>query len=328
MENKINVVCPNCGVGLTIEKKSITSAKERIEALKNAGVDVSNLFAMTGANGGDFIASNRNGNLEILSDDDPIFQYLATSGTVPNRKLFRRWVMAQMFHMLSVKNGATNEPIGFTNILHRRGYEYSWKQLQDELYAQVKMHQHDDIENFIDRNHFFNKRVAYAMAMHYIKELKKIVNNKKVKKCKGVPYVTIGGRHIFKADVHKKLYSPLLNLAWAINSSQNPEALFYAVQNFNKQREKLNWNTPQCPEWVDAYKGAGAYFTLQNMIRFHGCFLWNDENQRLSKSQSLVFLDQKAGEYAQEGWRLLGLLKKAITDNNIEIEAKVASWHQ
>lgn len=328
MENKINVVCPNCGVGLTIEKKSITSAKERIEALKNAGVDVSNLFAMTGANGGDFIASNRNGNLEILSDDDPIFQYLATSGTVPNRKLFRRWVMAQVFHMLSVKNGATNEPIGFTNILHRRGYEYSWKQLQDELYAQVKMHQHDDIENFIDRNHFFNKHVAYAMAMHYIKELKKIVNNKKVKKCKGVPYVTIGGRHIFKADVHKKLYSPLLNLAWAINSSQNPEALFYAVQNFNKQREKLNWNTPQCPEWVDAYKGAGAYFTLQNMIRFHGCFLWNDENQRLSKSQSLVFLDQKAGAYAQEGWRLLGLLKKAITDNNIEIEAKVASWHQ
>lgn len=328
MEKKINVVCPNCGVNLTIEKKPVASAKERIEALKNAGVDVSNLFAMTGANGGDFIASNRNGNLEILSDDDPIFQYLATSGTVPNRKLFRRWVMAQMFHMLSVKNGATNEPIGFTNILHRRGYEYSWKQLQDELYAQVKMHQHDDIENFIDRNHFFNKHVAYAMAMHYIKELKKIVNNKKVKKCKGVPYVTIGGRHIFKTDVHKKLYSPLLNLAWAINSSQNPEALFYAVQNFNKQREKLNWNTPQCPKWVDAYKGAGAYFTLQNMIRFHGCFLWNDENQRLSKSQSLVFLDQKAGTYAQEGWRLLGLLKKAITDNNIEIEAKVASWHQ
>ena len=328
MENKINVVCPNCGVNLTIEKKPVASAKERIEALKNAGVDVSNLFAMTGANGGDFVASNRNGNLEILSDDDPIFQYITTSGTVPNRKLFRRWVMAQMFHMLSVKNGATNEPIGFTNILHRRGYEYSWKQLQDELYAQVKMHQHDDIENFIDRNHFFNKHVAYAMAMHYIKELKKIVNNKKVKKCKGVPYVTIGGRHIFKTDVHKKLYSPLLNLAWAINSSQNPEALFYAVQNFNKQREKLNWNTPQCPKWVDAYKGAGAYFTLQNMIRFHGCFLWNDENQRLSKSQSLVFLDQKAGTYAQEGWRLLGLLKKAITDNNIEIEAKVASWHQ
>ena len=52
MEKKINVVCPNCGVNLTIEKKPVASAKERIEALKNAGVDVSNLFAMTGANGG------------------------------------------------------------------------------------------------------------------------------------------------------------------------------------------------------------------------------------------------------------------------------------
>lgn len=328
MEKKINVVCPNCGAGLTIEKKPIASAKERIEALKNAGVDVSNLFAMTGANGGDFIAISLHGNLEILSDDDPIFQHLTISGTVPNRKLFRRWVMAQMFHMLSVKNGATNEPIGFTNILHRRGYEYSWKQLQDELYAQVKMLQHNDANNFVARNRFFNQRVAYEMTMCYIKELKKFVNNKKVKKCKGIPYVTIGGRHIFKADVHKKLYSHLLNLAWKIKYAKSPVELFYAVQNFNKQREKLNWNTPQCPQWVDAYKGAGAYFTLQNMIRFHGCFLWNDENQRLSKSQSLVFLDKKAGEYAQEGWRLLGLLKKAITDNNIEIEAKMASWHQ
>lgn len=328
MEKKINVVCPNCGVNLTIEKKPVASAKERIEALKNAGVDVSNLFAMTGANGGDFIASNRNSNLEILSDNDPIFQHLTTSGTVPNRKLFRRWVMAQMFHMLSAKYRRTNEPIGFTNILHRRGYEYSWKQLQDELYAQAKMHQHDDIENFIARNHFFNKQVAYGMAMHYMTELDKFVNNKKVKKCKGIPYVTIGGRHIFQIDVRKKLYAPLYDLVWKIKYAENPMELFYAVHNFNERREKLNWNTTQCPEWVDAYKGSGAYFTLQNMIRFHGCFLWNDENQRLSKSQSLVFLDQKAGEYSQEGWRLLGLLKKAITDNNIEIEAKVASWHQ
>ena len=328
MEKKINVVCPNCGVNLTIEKKPVASAKERIEALKNAGVDVSNLFAMTGADGGDFIAISLHGSLEILSDNDPIFQHITTSGTVPNRKLFRRWVMAQMFHMLSVKYGGTNEPIGFTNILHRRGYEYSWKQLQDELYAQAKMHQHDDIENFIARNRFFNKQVAYGMAIHYMKELEKFVNNKKVKKCKGIPYVTIGGRHIFKTDVRKKLYAPLYDLIWKIKYAENPMELFYAVHNFNERREKLNWNTTQCPEWVDAYKGSGAYFTLQNMIRFHGCFLWNDENQRLPKSQSLVFLDQKAEEYAQEGWRLLGLLKKAITDNNIEIEQKMASWHQ
>lgn len=76
MEKKINVVCPNCGVNLTIEKKPVASAKERIEALKNAGVDVSNLFAMTGANGGDFIAIHLHGNLEILSDDDPISSIL------------------------------------------------------------------------------------------------------------------------------------------------------------------------------------------------------------------------------------------------------------
>lgn len=48
------------------------TAKERIEALRAAGVDVSHLFAMQGANGGECIASNKDGLLTMLDDDDPI----------------------------------------------------------------------------------------------------------------------------------------------------------------------------------------------------------------------------------------------------------------
>ena len=32
---------------------------------------------------------------------------------------------------------------------------------------------------------------------------------------------------------------------------------------------KLPHETPQCKAWIDAYKGAGAFYTMQNLIRFH-----------------------------------------------------------
>lgn len=84
-----NFTCPTCGTELAVAGKKITiadsyerqvkqvqlpkTAQERIEALRKAGVDVSCLFAMQGANGGDYVASNKNGKLSILEDNDPIF---------------------------------------------------------------------------------------------------------------------------------------------------------------------------------------------------------------------------------------------------------------
>ena len=46
--------CPECGTEFTLTANQ-TKAKERIEALKKAGVDVSELFAMQSADGLEFI---------------------------------------------------------------------------------------------------------------------------------------------------------------------------------------------------------------------------------------------------------------------------------
>ena len=95
------IVCPKCGTefeipehehvatGVVIGKDSgmgtivlkeaeapVTKAQKRLEALKDAGVDISSLFAMqTGE-----IARNDNGVLSVLSDDDPIFQSIIAGG--------------------------------------------------------------------------------------------------------------------------------------------------------------------------------------------------------------------------------------------------------
>ena len=204
MSNKkkeTKVLCPRCGTEFATPKKEFTTvatvigkdsglgivypavvaqdkpaktAQERIEALRNAGVDVNNLFAMKGANGDEYIASNKDGRLAILDDDDPIFDHIISQGTVPNR-LCRRWVMGQMFHMMSYTPYRSKEPVGVTYMIHSLGYEYQWKMLLNELHAQMKMEGRDAV-NFADRNRWFNTDVIVAMAEDYIAQLTKRIS--------------------------------------------------------------------------------------------------------------------------------------------------------
>ena len=105
------------------QKKLPKTAKERIEALRDAGVDVSHLFAMQGANGGEGVASNKDGKLVVLDDNDPLFERIIKQGTVPNPRLFRRWVMALMFLLMTALDYRTKQPMGVTALIHRMGYE-------------------------------------------------------------------------------------------------------------------------------------------------------------------------------------------------------------
>jgi hypothetical protein len=339
-----NFTCPACGTELAVAGKKITiadsyerqvkqvqlpkTAQERIEALRKAGVDVSCLFAMQGANGGDYVASNKNGKLSILEDNDPIFDNIIAQGTVPNRRLFRRFVMAQMFHMLSYTDYCSWEPVGVTEMIHRLGYEYQWKMLIDELHAQMKMERYDP-ENFADRNRWFNVKVVTAIAKDYIEQLEKYVDGLPVKKCKGIPYKRLGGRDIFVQDLNTKLYSPLRIAVRYIETAKNATQLYNTTKKFNDQRFKMKYETPQSKAWVDAYKGAGAFFTMQNLIRFHGCIAIDDMGRRLDKFQSLAFLSAKAEAYKDgDGWRLLAALKKMLDDNGIDIKKKMAQWRK
>lgn len=302
------------------------TAQQRIEALRNAGVDVSGMFAMKGANGGEYVASNQNGQLLILEENDPIFKQIIQQGTVPNRRLFRRWVMAQMFHMLSATSYNSDKPLGVTRMIHRLGYDYQWKMLLNELEAQVKMEKCDPV-NFADRNRWFNKDVAVAMAKDYIEQLRKMVDALAVKHCKKIPYKRIAGRNIFVSDLNAKLYSSLNIALSRIKNSKNIVQLYNTTKAFCEMRIRLKHDAHQCKAWVDSYKGAGAFFTMQNLIRFHNCTAIDDAGKRLNKPNSLIFIEQKAKMYSSgEGWRLLATMKKMLDDNNIDIKQKQAEW--
>ena len=84
------------------------------------------------------------------------------------------------------------------------------------------MMQNGDVDNFRDRNRWFNKRVVLDMAKDYIEKLKKRFEKLKLRKCKGVPYKRINGQNIFVDDFDKKVIKPLL---FAVHKIHMPKTL-------------------------------------------------------------------------------------------------------
>ena len=331
----LNIVTKNVEATAATKK---TKAQMRLEALKAAGVDVSKYFPL----GDDKLIKIENGAaVPVDMDDatiDAVGKQIVEGGYVSNWKLFRRWVMSQMFHML---RDMDKNYLSFNEVLQRKGYEYQWRMLENELYAQMKMCDHKDYENLKARNLWFNGYVACDMAKDYISKLRKYVDNNliyKVKKdkdgnkkktykhtCKGNPYIRLQNEDIFVADLERKVYTPLRNLANKMGAATTYKELYDAVREFNKNRKHLAWETKMSDAFINAYKGSGSYYTMRNLIMFHGArFL--KSGRKMSEVNSLKELESKAKSYDEQGWRMLGVLKQLISESNIDIQGKINEW--
>lgn len=348
--SEIKFNCPACGTELTVSAAETHNcgpqpstvqidelhvhipgvtrsnrAQAKIEALRAAGVNVSNLFSMQGADGSDVLVRRKGGFFQSVPDDDPIFAAIITGKTVPNRRLFRRWVMAQMFHMLTQKRYGEYRPMGFTEALNQKGYKYSWEMTVEEFRVQAKLFINDK-ENFAERNRWFNKEVAIAMAEHYIVQLENHIKTLKKRKCKGVPYVHLYKRDIFVSDLPAKVYRPLYHALDNIRGARTPQNLYSALAKFHSEIKKtwLAYGTPQSPAFKDAYKGVGAFYTLKNLILFHGYVFPTAPTANLSMVSLYGYMNDKA----LEGYKMLGILKEFLETNHINIEAKMAEWRK
>lgn len=331
----LNIVTKNVEATAATKK---TKAQMRLEALKAAGVDVSKYFPL----GDDQLIKIENGAaVPVNMDDatiDAVGKKIVEGGYVSNWKLFRRWVMSQMFHMLRQME---TDKLTFNEVLQRKGYEYQWRMLENELYAQVKMSEHGDFDNVGSRNRWFNGDVASDMATDYISKLRSYVDNNliwNVKKdkdgnekkaykhtCKGNPYVRLQNKDIFVSDLEKKVYTPLREIANEMAAVATYKQLYAVVRKFNKNRKHLDWNTKQADAFITAYKGSGAYYTMRNLVMFHGARFLKG-GRKMSEAASLKELESKAKSYDEQGWRMLGVLKQLIKESGIDIQGKINEW--
>lgn len=338
METK--VFCPKCGAEVKISKhehvvsNAVVIGKDsnlgnvflqleddRKARLEARGIDTSKYFSIASPKGDDVLMKwNDNGMPEKVDDNDPVIVAIKKAGNVPNRRLFRRWVMAQMFEGLSFESRWWGE--GFTGWMKLHGYHYTWKMVLQEFRVQMVLAQKDE-ENFRMRNRWFSKEnTAIAMCEDYFDQFRDYVDRREVHKCKRVPYKKIGSRNVFLSDIESKLFLPLKKAMYKVRQASTPQELYYAMRSFYLVMPLKNRNFKQCYEWQDAYKGSGAYFTMRNLIMFHGanyvdCSGYNESLRKLD-------------EYAKDcyGYEMLGALKEMIRQNGIDIKAKMEEWRK
>ena len=309
---------------------------ERMAKLNNAGINTGKYFTLDvseaiPAGAKIHIVVDEQGNYvpKIVSDtnNSPVIEQIIEDGYVRNTKLHRRFVMAQMFHMLNWVS-YDGKHRGYNEYLKKMyDYKYTFDMMLEEIRVLSKLEVRD-AGSFIERSHFFNKVVVAAVLKDYLEKLQAHVNALPSKNCKGVPYKTVKGVHIFDADLEKKLYRPIRDRIWKVNSARSYAQIHRELVAFMRHDfVKLPYNTTKSKAWVDAFKGAGAYYTLKNLIMFHDCKILA-HYAFYTTEESMAILKQKLDEYKGEGWRMFALMKKVIEDNNFDFYERMRELNQ
>lgn len=293
---------------------------ERMEKLNAMGINTGKYFTIPLENGGSVtVIIDENGN--PVKVNDVIATQIIEDGYVRNTKLHRRFVMAQMFQGLNYKS-YDGRKIGYNEWLKRHGLKYAFEMMLEEIRVLGKL-ENKDMETFVERAHFFTKDVIVKTMEDYVTELVKHIENLPSKNCKGIPYKRIKGSNIFVVDIDKKVYAPFRSDIHAIKYARSYNDLYRIVKTFMKKMISLPYNTPKSKAWIDAYKGEGAFYTLKNLVMFHGCGI--EVNGHMVYGASAVsVLNKRLNEYKGEGWRMFALMNKVIKDNGINTKTHIA----
>ena len=294
---------------------------ERMEKLNQAGINTNKYFSVDLDNGTTIHLIIDEENMTCRQVKDPVMSQIIEDGYVRNTKLHRRFVMAQMFHMLNYVSYDGKES-GFNACLKNMyGYHYTLDMMLEEVKVISKLETRD-VESFNERIHFFTKNVVVDVLCDYVEKLQNYVDELPTKNCKGVPYKRVKGINIFVDDLKKRLYNPMQNKISRMMLSDSYTDLYKHLKDFMRDIIRLPYDTPKSKVWIDAYKGEGAYYTLKNLIMFHGCVI-EYGNEVFTQKASMQEIVRKLDEYKGEGWRMFALMKKVIKDNDFNFEARM-----
>lgn len=305
-----------------------TKREERMEVLANAGLETGKYFTFElpeGMSAGSKIhlVFDESGVPKVVNEmeTNPVCEQIIGDGYVRNTKLHRRFVTAQMFRYLNYRSYDGRKQ-GYNEALKRHGYNYTFTMMLEEVRVLSKLEVRD-AESFAERSHFFTKDVVVKTCKDYMDKLKLYIDKKPNKNCKGVPYKTIKGRDIFVEDLPKKIYQPLQHKINRIKWANNYTEIYRELRSFMRDMIRLPWETPMSKDWVDAYKGNGAYYTLKNLVMFHNCDLI-EQNGRITRGIGATNrLRDILDDYNGKGWRMFALMKAVIEFNEFDFNEKM-----
>lgn len=347
--NVTKVICQNCGAEVIIPNHEFAIAGMAIGKDSGLGTVVlptkccdenASLQKLSELSGVSVSAVQAVLNIIGKIEDDG---YLDVNGIV------RRWIPSQCLHMLYSEDG-------FHASLQYRGYEYCWKVLVDDLKKQSVLYVEKDMEAYADRNRWYNKELAKAMAKDYIEQLRYHVEKElSVHSHNGRPYKKIKcgwmnngkGVHIDEMSV---FFNKMQLACNAIGATKAPGTLYDTVARFNNLRMRIGFQTKNiCPAFFNAYKAAGAYYTMKDLIMFENCLMKVDKDGSVDRplyfdygrskrdfvemEESLAALERKTSEVVKtgvlaNGYMMLGLLKDFLAYNNFDMDATTQKWKE
>ena len=257
-----------------------------IETLEAAGIDTSQFTVVLGD--GTKIAPNGNYVEDVQLEN----------------KTFRRWITAQTFRMLYEPSYNTKthrtEHEWYNYIKNNYDYMYQFKVISDELRILEKLERKDK-EAFEERKCFFTREVI-------------------VETCWDCCYKLLKNRHNIPDDLRTTFNA--IQLSKAYKDMRKYFHMFYTIANRYKYYMK-GWT--KCSAWLDAYKGSGAYYSLQNMILYHECRL---PGFSVGKEKNYKILQGMLQQYASKGevWRMHDLLKQTINFNQFNLAESIQKY--
>lgn len=283
----------------------------RMEILKKNGVDTGRYFTLVL---NETIPAGTKINISVDGMDE-VAKQIVEDGYVKNTKLHRRWVAAQYFRMLESE-------YGWYDYLNRNyDYMYQLKMMTEEVRVLAELSKRDK-ETFDERAQFFTYKVVAKVLDDYFKDMCKYIGGLPQKKCKGQPYVYVKGYgNVFVSDVDNNVITPINAVIARCKTCQNFNDLYDTLIVFKSRMIKLPYYTKKSKTWIDAFQREGAFYTLKNLIMFHGVKLSHLGGTCKTQEDSMSKLRELVRTY--EGYQMHAMLKKTIEANNFNFRNSI-----
>lgn len=220
---------------------------------------------------------------DIFEEDDPILNEIKKGGFIRNPELFRRFITAQTWSLIRDNKSWTE------SVRKRYNISYVFRQTKQELSLQIKL-MNKGVKASDKRFYFFSfedmKDIFWSLASYNYS-----VKNEKLTALRNA---------IAASNTRKELLDVISSCNWWFRNSEH----------YKPRR------------WLNSFKGAGAYYTLQNLIRTHGLILPNcaDMNESLK-----VVEDVYNSIMSYDPWRrrwdiLMSLLVTSVRKTKFELK--------
>lgn len=219
---------------------------------------------------------------------DDIEQIIIAGGYIRNDQIWRKWTVSQM-----LRHGRTIAD--YTKyFITGKPYVYEWTTARDEINTLSKL---SSAEERSRRSKFFNASVIIDMANHY-----KININTKNK------------------EVSLYLCDEVIVAAKTVQKHANKYKMAKLVKTMSKfiSTASFPFDMPKSDAWKNAFIGAGSYYTIDNLIKFHNCRI-TDNGIALDIDSSLSKLNEFADKNQNHYDELYAVMNDFIAYNHFEL---------